>query len=100
MEHNAHTKANEGHPILLTLSPMQDVVIHYAVALKVATEPLQYKVGAISTTQLEAPNKPWSFTTMESGSEVTSSVQGTNAPKSNKIHKGLVGGIKYPLVEV
>ena len=74
VEHNAHTKANEGHPILLTLSPMQDAVIHYAVALKVATEPLQYKVGAISTTQLEAPNKPRSFTTMECGSEVTSSV--------------------------
>ena len=74
MEHNAHTKANEGHPILLTLSPMQDAVIHYAVALKVATEPLQYKVGAISTTQLEAPNKPRSFTTMECGSEVNSSV--------------------------
>ena len=55
-EHNAYTKANEGHPILLTLLPMQDVVIHYAVALKAATEPLQYKVGAISTTQLEAPN--------------------------------------------
>ena len=49
-EHNAHTKANEGHPILLTLLPMQDAVIHYAVDLKVATEPLQYKVGAISTT--------------------------------------------------
>src|SRR3954463_2524740 len=52
----------------------QDVVIHYAVALKVAPGPLQYKVGAISTTQLEAPNKPRSFTTMECGSEVTSSV--------------------------
>ena len=50
VEHNAHTKANEGHPILLTLLPMQDAVNHYAVALKVATEPLQYKVGAISTT--------------------------------------------------
>src|SRR3954463_14725100 len=74
VEHNAHMKANEGHPILLTLLPMQDAVIHCAVALKVATKPLQYKVGEISTTQLEAPNKPRSFTTMECGSEVTSSV--------------------------
>ena len=81
--------------ILLTLLPMQDAVIHYAVALKAVTEPLQYKVGA-----WRLPTKPRSSTIVEYGFEVTSSVLGTNAPKSNKIHKGLMGGIKYPLVEV
>ena len=50
VEHNAHMKPTRATLFLLTISPMQDVVIHYTVALKAATEPLQYKVGAISTT--------------------------------------------------
>ena len=44
--------------------------------------------------------KPRSFTTMEYGSEVTSTVLRAQTPKINKIRKGLVGGIKFPLVEV
>ena len=53
---------------------MQYVMIHYAVALKAVTEPLQYKVGALSITQLEAPNETTKRHHNGYGFEVTSSL--------------------------
>ena len=74
VEHNAHTKPTRATLFLLTLSPMQDVVIHYAVALKAATEPLQTRLGQSPQLNWRLPTQPRSFTTMEYGFEVTSSV--------------------------
>src|SRR3954470_14833482 len=73
-EHNAHTKPTRATLFLLMLSPMQDVVIHYAVALKAATEPLQTRLGKSPQLNQRLPTQPRSFTTMEYGFEVTSSV--------------------------
>src|SRR3954464_10418409 len=65
-EHNAHTKPTRATLFLLTLLPMQDVVIPLLGHLRAVIEPVQMAtlgsvtepvqmLGAISTTELEAP---------------------------------------------
>ena len=79
---------------------MRDGVIPLAVPLKVATGPLQTRLGQSPQLNWRLPTTPRSFTTMEYGSALTSTVYGAQTPKRNKIRKGLVGGIKFLLVEV
>ena len=76
---------------------MRGAVIPLVVPLKAVTESLQTRLGQSPQLNWRLPTQPRSFTTMECGSEVTSTVYGAQTPKSNKIHKGLVGGIKMSL---
>src|SRR3954466_10430731 len=56
-EHNAHMKPTRATLFLLTLLPMQDAVIHYAVALKVVTEPLHTRLGQSPQLNWRLPTK-------------------------------------------
>ena len=75
-------------------------MIPLLVPLEAATEPLHTRLGQSPQLNWRLPTTPRSFTTMDYGSAVTSTVLDAQTPKSNKILKGLVGGIKFLLVEV
>ena len=68
------TRSQRGPPYFSSRSPMQDVVIHYAETLKAATEPLKTSLGKSPQLNRRLPTQPRSFTTIEYGFEVTSSV--------------------------
>jgi hypothetical protein len=72
---------------------MQDAVIPLVVPMKTVTEPLQTMLGLSPQLNWRLPTPPRSFTTMDCGPEVTSSISGAQKPKSkisggNQISRG------------
>ena len=72
--HNAPQEATRATVFCSRPHTMQDAVIPLLVPLKAATEPLQTRLGLSPQLNWRLPTKPRSFTTMEYGSEVTSTV--------------------------
>src|SRR3989337_2943066 len=68
--HNAPQKATRATVFDSRPHTMRDAVIPLVVPLKVATEPLQTRLGLSPQLNWRLPTKPRSFTTMEYGSEV------------------------------
>ena len=72
--HNAPQEATRATVFSSRPHTMRDVVIPLVVPLKAATEPLQTRLGKSPQLDWRLPTIPRSFTTMECGSEVTSTV--------------------------
>ena len=89
--HNAPQEATRATVLSSRPHTMQDAVIPLMVPLEAATGPLQTRLGQSPQINWRLPTTPRSFTTMDYGSVLTSTVWGAQTPKSNKIRKGLVG---------
>ena len=72
--HNAPQEATRATVFSSRPHTMQGAVIPLVVPLKAATEPLQTRLGLSPQLNWRLPTKPRSFTTMEYGSELTSTV--------------------------
>ena len=72
--HNAPQEATRATVFSSRPHIMRDVVIPLLVPLKAATEPLQTRLGLSPQLNWRLPTTPRRFTTMECGSEVTSTV--------------------------
>ena len=72
--HNAPQEATRATVFSSRPQTKRDAVIPLLVPLKAATEPLQTRLGLSPQLNWRLPTKPLSFTTMEYGSEVTSTV--------------------------
>ena len=92
-------EANEGHPILLTLLPMQDVVIPQSVPWR-RTRNLYNEDGANSKTQSEAPNTATKL--HHNGMWLWGGLKLSRAPslKSNKIQYKMYGEQSFLWMEV
>ena len=79
--HNAPQEATRA--IVFSSHPhtMRDAMIPLVVPLKAATEPLQTRLGQSPQLDWRLPTIPWSFTTVECGSEVTSTVRVLKQPR-------------------
>ena len=83
--HNAPQEATRATVFSSRPHTMQDAVIPLLVPLNAATDLYNTRLGLSPQLNWRLPTKPRSFTTMEYGSEVTSTVWGAQTPKSNKI---------------
>ena len=72
--HNAPQEATRATVFSSRPHTMRDAVIPLLVPLKAATEPLQTRLGISPQLDWRLPTKPRSLTTIECGSEVTSTV--------------------------
>src|SRR6266496_626482 len=72
--HNAPQEATRATIFSSGPHTMRDAVIPLLVPLKAATEPLQTRLGQSPQLNWRLPTTPQSFTTMEYGSAVTSTV--------------------------
>ena len=72
--HNAPQEATRATVFSSRPHTMRDAVIPLLVPLKAATGPLQTRLGLSPQLNWRLPTEPRSFTTMEYGSEVTSTV--------------------------
>ena len=72
--HNAPQEATRATVFSSRPHTMQGAVIPLVVPLKAATEPLQTRLGLSPQPNWRLPTTPRSFTTMEYGFEVTSTV--------------------------
>ena len=72
--HHAPQEATRATVFSSRPQPMRDAGIPLVVPLKAVTEPLQTRLGKSPQLNWRLPTKPRSFTTMECGSKVTSTV--------------------------
>ena len=79
--HNAPQEATRATVFSSHPHTMQDVVIPLVAPLKAATESLQARLGLSPQLDWRLPTIPWSFTTVECGSEVTSTVRVLKQPR-------------------